>query len=266
MIPAGVPDGKCGFYFSQTEVPQTEILQETTPYYEGRWDETMKSVCCWRDSEFEDDKCALHSQVADKPAEPIQKAIDDPDQRIDGVVLKSSRLINELSLSNIKLIGADLSEGNFPNCEFKMNSIQYTDFSHANLQSATFDMNHITSTNFSEGNLRDSKFCLKSGMSNITFDKSDLRHVEFENRRVNLSDFKECNFRDTDLSGLSLYRGVFSRADFTNANLFMTNLNHANVSEAIFKNVSGKSIDLWKANTNGASFLKRRFFRRKFRT
>lgn len=215
---------------------------------EERWHRITEAVCCWRDSQFEDGRCFLHSQSSDRSIQSIQEAINDPSQRIDGIVLDSVELFNELSLTISELKGADFSGGKFPGCVFDIDRILYADFSRTNLQGSTFSGSTVISTDFSGSNLRNADFQLEQSVIDTTFDGCDLQGANFEigRRNIHSCSFTESNLVDSDMSEMSIGRGVLRQADLTDANLTMTYLSRADVRGANFENITGEGLTYGK--------------------
>lgn len=250
MAPEQVPKGKCGFVMSRDDTT-AEIYSNT----EEEWHRWTRAVCCWRDADYDDGRCVLHSESGNKPVKPIIDALHDTEQRTDGTVLRGIKTKENLSFDDCSLVGVDFSETDYSVFEFNVSSIIHSDFSGANLRNATFRGNSISSSNFSESNLREATFDLRYGISGSLFRKSDLQGVTLDTFHDTMSsDFRDANFRDTDLSNVGFGNCEMKRVNFSGANLTRTNLNHIELRDANFEGVEAEGIDLWKSDVTGVNF------------
>lgn len=143
-------------------------------------------------------------------------------------------------LSDIALVGANLSGGNFNNTNFNSADLTGADLSYAEFNGCSLRFSKLIGANFTDvsarnANLWESNFS-NAILNNVNFSGTDLSSVNFSNAKLS----------NADLSGTDL-RG----ADFTNATLIDVNLANATIGKSGWFSKKTKFINVDLSSVEG---------------
>jgi uncharacterized protein YjbI with pentapeptide repeats len=149
-------------------------------------------------------------------------------------------------LTNLSLIGANLTKANFFRCVFSNCNLTNTVFIRAKMHEVVFEADCLLDlTNFRDAKLVDSKFSAGCKLSKVNLIDATLDGAQLS----------ECIFESCDLSRVKCYKTSFAQAHFM-ANCLLTHADFtaADLSEAILKGATAKLITLCETKLTKTDF------------
>ncbi len=150
------------------------------------------------------------------------------------------RDFRQADLSDIKLIGVNLSDAKFYQGNFSRADLSKTDFTKAKFFDVVLDQ-----ANFTEANLSETTFCKCDGLR-VNFSQANLKKTN-----ILKTHFISANLNDADLSQANLVNSRFDMANFNRANLRESDLTQSQAIGTKFEGakLTGACIQNWKINS-----------------
>ncbi|KAF0529281.1 NACHT domain-containing protein [Gigaspora margarita] len=158
-----------------------------------------------------------------------------------------------VNLSNIRIPGTDLSNGNFNNLQFTRADLNNVNFQNANLQNANLTDADLTGANLRRSNNQGSNLqgvnLQKANLEGASLQNANLEGASLENANLEGASLQDAKLMSANLSG-----AILRRLNLQNANLEGASLQNANLQHANIQNVNLEGASLQEANLTGANF------------
>lgn len=229
-----IPEGRCGFTLEAWDVEGVPSSgKDLNAWYKG-----TKASCCWRKPWHGYDRCIWHADISEKLGEALARARTQHPERLDGAVLRESRLGGTVSFESCSLRGADLTGTN----------LRFADLADADLQNI-----RAMGAEFGGATLRD------GDLRGADLGGSDLRDVDLTGANLNGANLREADLRGSDLRGASLVGASLREANLEEADLHGADLRRCDLQRAGLRRVVFTGADLTDADLQGADLMETDF-------
>ncbi|CAG8490680.1 44440_t:CDS:1 [Gigaspora margarita] len=125
-----------------------------------------------------------------------------------------------VNLSNIRIPGANLSNGVFNNLQFEKADLSNVNFQNAKLQNANFEGASLQNANLQHAKLQN------ANLQNANFEGASLQVANLQNAKLQNANFKGASLQNANLTGANLSGANLRRSILQGARLLDSNLNN----------------------------------------